>query len=117
MNIFVGNFPPETSEDDLRLAFEPFGEVTSVQIITEKFTGESRGFGFVAMHSKTEAQAAIDSLNGKEFKGRPLNVNEARPRTRPSFSSGRGRGDSRRRDAKRRGGNKRGGKRRGGWGY
>jgi len=81
MNIYVGNLSREVTEDDLRKSFEAFGQVTSVTIIKDKFSGESRGFGFVEMPAKTEAQSAIKDLNGKELKGRTLNVNEARPRS------------------------------------
>jgi RNA recognition motif-containing protein len=81
MNIYVGNMSRNVSEEDLREAFEAFGQVTSVNIIKDKFSGEPRGFGFVEMQGKAEAQAAIDGMNGKELKGRTLNVNEARPRT------------------------------------
>ena len=80
MNIYVGNLPWDVTEDDLRTAFAPFGEVTSINVIKDNFSGRSKGFGFVEMASKTEGQAAIDSLNGKELKGRNLTVNEARPR-------------------------------------
>ena len=80
MNIYVGNLSHEVTEEDLREAFEAFGQVESAAIIKDKFTGESRGFGFVEMPAKAEAQAAIDGLNEKELKGRALNVNEARPR-------------------------------------
>jgi RNA recognition motif-containing protein len=80
MNIYVGNLPREASEDDLREAFEAFGEVTSVKIITDRFTGDSRGFGFIEMPNSPEAQSAISGLDGKELKGRSLRVNEARPR-------------------------------------
>lgn len=81
MNIYVGNLPREATEDDLRKAFEAFGEVTSAKIITDKFTGDPRGFGFVEMSNNTEAQSAISGLDGKDLKGRTLRVNEARPRT------------------------------------
>ena len=90
MNIYVGNLSRETGEDDLRQAFEGFGAVTSVNIIKDKFTGESRGFGFVEMSSKDEAMAAISGLNGNELNGRTLNVNEARPRTERSGGGGGG---------------------------
>ncbi len=88
MNIYVGNFSKEVTEEDLRQAFESFGQIESVAIIKDKFSGESRGFGFVEMPSMAEANAAINDLNGKELKGRTLNVNEARPRS----DSRRGRG-------------------------
>ena len=81
MNIYVGNVSYNVTEEDLRQAFEGFGQVTSVSIIKDKFSGQSKGFGFVEMPVKEEAQAAIGGLNGKELKGRKLNVNEARPRT------------------------------------
>jgi len=80
MNIYVGNLSREMIEQDIRNAFETFGKVESVTIIKDKFTGESRGFGFVEMPDKAEAQAAMEALNGKELKGRTLTVNEARPR-------------------------------------
>jgi RNA recognition motif-containing protein len=81
MNIYVGNLSLEVTDEDLRQAFEAFGQVTSAKIIADKFSGASRGFGFVEMPAKTEAQAAITGLNGKELKGQRLTVNEARPRS------------------------------------
>ncbi len=92
MNIYVGNLSFDVKEDDLRQAFEAFGKVDSATIIMDKFSGESRGFGFVEMPSKDEAQAAINEMNGKDLKGRALNVNEARPKT----EGGGGRGGPRR---------------------
>ncbi len=80
MNIYVGNLSHETSEEDLREAFEAFGQVASATVIKDKFSGEPRGFGFVEMPAKAEAQSAITGLNGKELKGRILKVNQARPR-------------------------------------
>jgi cold-inducible RNA-binding protein len=80
MNIYVGNLSHDVTEDDLRQAFEAFGEVDSVNIIKDRFTGESRGFGFVEMSTKSEAEAAITGMNGQDVKGRAVNVNEARPR-------------------------------------
>jgi RNA recognition motif-containing protein len=80
MNIYVGNLSFEVTAEDLRQAFEAYGEVSSVNIITDKYSGQSRGFGFVEMPDKTEAQTAIESLNGKDLSGREINVNEARPR-------------------------------------
>ncbi len=95
MNIYVGNVSRETTEDDLRQAFEAFGQVESASVIKDRFTGESRGFGFVEMPSKDEAQAAITGMNGKDLMGRALNVNEARPRTeRRGGGGGGGRGGS-----------------------
>ncbi|MEE9167481.1 MAG: RNA-binding protein [Candidatus Neomarinimicrobiota bacterium] len=81
MNIYVANFSYGVTEDDLREAFETYGRVESVNIIKDKFSGESRGFGFVEMPTKAEAESAITGLNGQDLKGRTLNVNEARPRT------------------------------------
>lgn len=81
MNIYVGNLAREVIEDDLRQAFEAYGQITSVNIIKDKFSGQSRGFGFVEMPGRAEAQAAIAGLNGKELKGRTLSVNEARPQS------------------------------------
>ena len=92
MNIYVGNLSYSTTDEDLRQAFGAHGEVTSVNIIKDRFSGESRGFGFVEMASNEEAQAAIANLNGTELGGRTLNVNEARPRT----EGGGGRGGDRR---------------------
>ncbi len=87
MRIYVGNLSYEVTEEDLRLALEKFGQVESTTIIKDKYSGQSKGFGFVEMPTKAEAQSAIDGLNGKELKGKTINVNEARPRT-----EGRGRG-------------------------
>ncbi len=81
MNIYVSNLLREVTEDELRAAFEEFGQVEKAAIIKDKYSGVSKGFGFVEMPSKEEGQSAIDTLNGKELKGRPLNINEARPRT------------------------------------
>lgn len=80
MNIYVGNLSFDLTAEDLRQAFEAYGEVSSVNIITDKYSGQSRGFGFVEMPDKTEAQTAIENLNGKDLSGRQINVNEARPR-------------------------------------
>ena len=91
MNIFVGNLSHDATEDDVRTAFSAFGKVTSVSIIRDKFSNEPRGFGFVEMESNAEATAAINGMNGKELKGRPLNVNEARPKTERSGGGGGGR--------------------------
>jgi len=80
MNIYVGNMSFDTTEDQLRQAFEGYGEVSSVKIITDKFSGDPKGFGFVEMSAKDEAVAAISGLNGQDLHGRSLNVNEAKPR-------------------------------------
>ena len=87
MKIYVGNLSYDTTEEDLHLAFKAFGKVISAVIIKDKFSGQAKGFAFVEMSSTTEGQAAIEGLNGKELKGRELNVNEARPRTE-SFRGG-----------------------------
>jgi len=95
MKIYVGNLSYEVTEEDLRQAFEQSGQVESVRIINDKYSGRSKGFGFVEMPSNVEGQAAIEGLNGKELKGRALKVNEARPRTenrgdRGGYGGGRG---------------------------
>jgi RNA recognition motif-containing protein len=89
MNIYAGNLLRDLSETELRAAFEAYGTVTTVSIIKDKFSGDSRGFGFVEMPDKVEAEKAISSLNRKDLKGRTLTVNEARPRTdRPRDGGG-----------------------------
>lgn len=80
MNIYIGNLSFDTTEDQLLEAFKAYGEVTSVNIIKDNYSGKSKGFGFIEMNSKDEAVTAIKELNGKEFNGRNLNVNEAKPR-------------------------------------
>jgi RNA recognition motif-containing protein len=98
MNIYVGNMSRDVTEEDLKQAFGAFGQIGTVTIIKDKFTGESRGFGFIEMPSKDEAQSAIAGMNGKELKGRSLNVNEARPRAdNRRGGGGRGRGGGGRR--------------------
>ena len=93
MNIYVGNLAFEVTEDELRAAFQTHGTVDSATIIKDKFTGQSRGFGFVEMPVKEEGEAAINGLNESDLKGRPLKVNEARPQRdrRPGGGGGRGR--------------------------
>ncbi len=81
MKIYVGNFSYDTTEEELRQEFLAFGEVESVSIIMDKYSGRSKGFGFVEMPSVSEGQAAITALNGKTLKERTLNVNAARPRS------------------------------------
>ncbi len=81
MKLYVGNLSYEITEEDLRQEFGAFGEVTSANIITDKYSGRPKGFGFVEMASKAEAEAAITGLNGKTLKERTIMVNEARPRT------------------------------------
>jgi RNA recognition motif-containing protein len=89
MNIYVGNLSSDVTGDDLRQAFEAFGQVESANVIMDKFSGESKGFGFVEIPSKEEATAAIAGMNGKDLKGKAVNVNEARPRVdRPRGGGG-----------------------------
>ena len=80
-NIYVGNLPYDTTGDDLVQLFQTYGTVTSGQVIIDKFSGRSRGFGFVEMANDDEAQSAIEALDGRDHDGRRLTVNEARPRT------------------------------------
>lgn len=111
MKIFVGNLSRDITEEDVREAFSAYGKVSDVAVLKDKFTGEPRGFGFVEMESKTEAQAAIGALNGTQLKGRTLTVNEARPKTESGPRGGGGRGGF---GGPRGGGG--GGAGRGGWG-
>jgi RNA recognition motif-containing protein len=90
MNIYVGNMALNVTEEDLQQAFEAFGEVTSAKIIKDKYSGESKGFGFVEMPAGAEAQSAINGLNEKELKGRALKVNEARPQKNRNRNGGGG---------------------------
>jgi RNA recognition motif-containing protein len=106
MNIFVGNLARDVTEEDLLTAFGAYGRVARATVLKDKFSGEPRGFGFVEMEAKNEAQAAISGLNGSELKGRALNVNEARPKTERSRGPGGGGG----------GGGGNGGGGRSGWG-
>jgi RNA recognition motif-containing protein len=92
MNIYVGNMSFNTTQDQLRQAFEAFGEVSTTSIITDKYTGDPRGFAFVEMPSKDEAMAAIAGLNGQDLDGRALNVNEAKPRAQGGGGGGGGGG-------------------------
>jgi RNA recognition motif-containing protein len=110
MNIFVGSLPWSIEEADLRESFEVYGSVSSVKIITDKFTGRSKGFGFVEMPNDSEAQKAIDELNGAVVSGRTIVVNKSEPKPegeRRSFNNNRG-GDSRGSYGNNRGGNDRG---------
>lgn len=93
MNIYVGNLAYSVSGDDLRASFEAFGEVSSANVINDRETGRSKGFGFVEMPSAEAAKSAIDELNGQEIQGRAVRVNEAQPRT--GGGGGRGRGGDR----------------------
>ncbi|MBU0951740.1 MAG: RNA-binding protein [Elusimicrobia bacterium] len=80
MNMYVGNLSQDVTEEDLKVEFEAFGKVQTAAVIKDKFTGLSRGFGFVEMPAKEEATAAMTALNGKDIKGKAISVNEARPR-------------------------------------
>jgi len=85
MNICVGNLPYSVTDSDLRTTFAKFGDVSEVNLITDRFTGESKGFGFVEMSNNSQADAAIKGLNGTDMKGRTITVNQARPKSdRPS---------------------------------
>ncbi|MDD5035695.1 MAG: RNA-binding protein [Methylococcaceae bacterium] len=90
MNIYVGNLSYSVTSDDLRKAFEQFGEVSSANVVTDKFTGQSKGFGFVEMPNKSNGEAAIKALDGTDLKGRNVRVNEARPRTEGGGGPGAG---------------------------
>jgi len=94
MNIYVGNLSYEVTEEDLKESFEVFGEVETINVIKDNYTGRSKGFGFVEMSNNADAQSAINGLNDKELKGRTVKVNTARPRTenrggRGGFGGGR----------------------------
>jgi RNA recognition motif-containing protein len=90
MKIYVGNLSYNITEEALRQAFEAFGQVSSASVIKDKFSGQSKGFGFVEMPAKDEAESAIREMNGKEMEGRTLNVNEARPRSEDHRGRGAG---------------------------
>ncbi len=89
IKLFVGNLPHEMTEDELNTLFSEAGAVASAKIITDRHTGQPRGFGFVEMETKLEGQKAISMLNGRSVDGRPLAVNEARPQQRSGFNGGR----------------------------
>ena len=82
MDIYVGNLAYSTNDDSLKVAFSAYGEVTSARVVTDRMTGRSKGFGFVEMPDRAQAQAAIDAMNGKELDGRALRVNESQPKPR-----------------------------------
>jgi len=90
MNIYVGNLSYDATDETIKQAFEPFGEVASARVIKDKYTGESRGFGFVEMPVQSQAEMAIKSLNGKELLGKQISVNEARARTDKGRTGGQG---------------------------
>ena len=88
MNIYVGNMSFDTTEDHLRQAFEGYGEVSTIKVITDRDSGQPKGFAFVEMSTKDEAIAAISGLNGQDLNGRALNVNEAKPRAESGNRTG-----------------------------
>ncbi len=89
MNIYVGNLPYSVTDADLRATFSRFGEVSQVNLISDRFTGESKGFGFVEMSNNAQADAAIKALNGTDLKGRNITVNQAKPKSdRPARTGG-----------------------------
>ncbi len=99
MNIYVGNLAYNVTEEDLKKAFEAYGQVATANVIKDQHSDRSKGFGFVEMPDQTEAQAAISGLNGKDDNGRSLNVSEAHPmadRDQGGFGGGRGGGGGRR---------------------
>lgn len=95
MNIYVGNLSYQTTDDELRGLFAEFGDVVSAKLIVDKFTGQSKGFGFVEMSNNSEAQKTMDDLNGRDVNGRTITVNQARPRQERSRGGGRGYGGNR----------------------
>ena len=82
MDIYCGNLAYATTDDGLKAAFAAYGEVTSARVVTDRMTGRSKGFGFVEMPNREEAQKAVDALNGQELDGRPIRVNESNPKPR-----------------------------------
>ncbi len=88
MNIYVGNLSYQVTSDELRKAFEQFGEVSAANVVTDKFTGQSKGFGFVEMPNQANGEAAIKQMDGADLKGRNIRVNEARPRSEGPASGG-----------------------------
>ncbi|MBO4288177.1 MAG: RNA-binding protein [Kiritimatiellae bacterium] len=92
MDIYVGNLAYSTTDDGLKAAFAAFGEVTSARVVTDRMSGRSKGFGFVEMPDRTQAEAAINALNGQELDGRTIRVNESQPKPRGERGGGGGRG-------------------------
>ena len=93
MDIYVGNLAYKTTDDDLRTLFSAHGEVTSARVVTDRVSGQSKGFGFVEMPDRDAAQKAIDAINGQDFQGRKLRVNESQPKPREDRRGGGGGGD------------------------
>jgi RNA recognition motif-containing protein len=92
MDIYVGNLPYEVTDADLQAHFAQYGQVSSARVVMDKITGRAKGFGFVEMPDRAEAQKAIEATNGKDFKGRPLRVNESQPKPRSDGPRGGGYG-------------------------
>ncbi len=90
MDIYVGNLAYKTTDDDLRALFEAHGEVTSARVVSDRISGQSKGFGFVEMPDREAAQKAIDAINGEDFQGRKLRVNESQPKPREERRGGGG---------------------------
>ena len=88
MDIYVGNLAYKTTDDDLRALFSEHGEVTSASVVTDRVSGQSKGFGFVEMPDRDAAQKAIDAINGNDFQGRKLRVNESQPKPREERRGG-----------------------------
>ena len=88
MDIYVGNLAYKTTDDDLRALFSEHGEVTSARVVTDRVSGQSKGFGFVEMPDRDAAQKAIDAINGNDFQGRKLRVNESQPKPREARRGG-----------------------------
>jgi RNA recognition motif-containing protein len=95
MNIYVGNLSKDVTDEDLQSLFAEYGSITSVKIIRDLFSGESKGFGFIEMPGSTEAQKAINELNSRDLKGKKIVVNEARPKSNDRKGGGGGRGGQR----------------------
>jgi RNA recognition motif-containing protein len=114
MNIYVGNLLFDVTEDELKEAFGQFGEITEVRLIMDKYSGKSKGFGFIEMPSKEEAEKAIEEMNGKEMKGRAMTVNVAKPKVDRGRGRGGGFGGGQRRGGRGGGGGGGFGNRRGG---
>ena len=90
MDIYVGNLPYEVTDSELQAHFEPFGTVSSARVVMDKATGRAKGFGFIDMADRGEAEKAIAGTNGQDFKGRPLRVNESQPKPRDDRGGGGG---------------------------
>jgi RNA recognition motif-containing protein len=115
MKLYIGNLPYNVTDEDLREALSAYGQVSSAEVVKDRHSGQSKGFGFVEMPSQDEANAAIRGLNGTDLKGRTINVNEARPRSDSGGGGGGGRGGRRGGGGGGGGGGRGGGGRGGNW--